>query len=371
MHPVIHSLQHLALVKASLTLCRNPDIEFHLRRISLEPVTNVNETLFTTTRLIASLDIAFLFKRKLLRFMVSIYFEYKNFVDDNSKKFNIAEHFPSICWKSYGMIDWPKSLEALMGIQSVPVMDRFELARMYQMRESMESLSNEMSQNQTGTKDYFSCIVLRGLVQLERSRVPESSVKKTDWARAAEVLFLRSRRNSRFMSDLLSMFKPGESNRYITQYFKLNTAYPTDVGFQDLDIDKRIELFKKHYASIMLTCCHWTLRDVFMYFTDEFYYLWDEDTFFIVMVQLLKSMYTAWGDINYINLVKEFWLASPVHLRENLKENDLFYAKLKSVLDGRYEASINSAFEILDSWLADPGSICTKSCIFVLPLGVA
>ncbi|GIY18674.1 hypothetical protein CEXT_6661 [Caerostris extrusa] len=246
--------------------------------------------------------------------MVSIYFEYKNFVDDNSEKFNAVEHFPSICWKSYGMIDWPKSLEALMRIQSVPVMDRFELARMYQMRESMESLCNEMSQNQTGTRDYFNCILLRGLVQLERDRVPESPVKKTDWAMAAEILFLRSRRNSRFMSDLLSMFKPEEY---------------------------------------------------------EFYYLWDEDTFFIVMVQLLKSMYTAWGDTNYVNLLKKFWLASPVHLRENLKENELFYAKLKSVLEGRYEASINSAFEILDSWLADPGSICMKSLIFLPPLGLA
>ncbi|GIY18675.1 hypothetical protein CEXT_6671 [Caerostris extrusa] len=145
----IHCLQHLALVKVTLTLCKLSDIKRELTWWCYSPEENINRILFTMTKVLSSMDIALLLKKKLLRCFASIVFDYKLFANTLSNgihyhRLYAAEHFRSMCWTPYGAIDAQKSVESLIRNRKIPMDGRFHLACKYCFKEDILSLWNQM-----------------------------------------------------------------------------------------------------------------------------------------------------------------------------------------------------------------------------------
>ncbi|GIY27930.1 uncharacterized protein CDAR_192941 [Caerostris darwini] len=363
MPPVINSLQHLTLVKITLELCKNPSVALEMSR---RPATNINEILFAVARVVSSMDIALLFKRKLLRCFVSIIFEFQNFVKSYSDLKNEIEYFPTVCWKSSGMIDRQKSLESLVRNPDIAINLRFNFACKYCLKEDILSLWDEIPNRDKNSLTLMCRAKNDWIFWLWKG-------DNTDWPRSSEdvyfqIIFKKSLRNSAAMYNLLKMLKPEERHRHLLEYLEKRPVIRTDINFYfELDDHQQSEVFQKYHSDVLISCCHWTLHSDFMDFADKFYSLIDEAMFPFVVANLFKKMYLSWGDLSYVNLIKEFWHASPVHLREALKKNERFYEKVTKVMDGSYEATINSAFETLDSWLVDPSLINTEVPIFVKP----
>ncbi|GIY27666.1 uncharacterized protein CDAR_245761 [Caerostris darwini] len=362
---VLHGLQQLALAKVAVTLCKNPTIESELSKRCRTPEENINGILFAVTKVLSSMDIPLLFKKKLLRCFACIIFEYHNWVKRHYNMIDAGEHFRSLCWKPCGMIDEQKSLESLIRNQNIPVRERFHLACMYCFKEDILSLWNQMSSEEqkwsenSSTEDvWVTCII----------KADSESWPKSSEDYPFKKLLIKSLRNSTALRNLLEMLEPEERHRYQINYLDKLEICCMDLNFYfEVDTNNRSKFLQNNYTGILKSSYHWTSPTVFINFANQFYYLFSERKFILMIANLFLKMHSAWGDLTYVNLIKEFWHNSPIYLREYIGENTDFYTKVMKVMDGTYESDINSTFDILDSWLRDPFLIDTTTNIFVKP----
>ncbi|GIY49434.1 hypothetical protein CDAR_593741 [Caerostris darwini] len=164
-----------------------------------------------------------------------------------------------------------------------------------------------------------------------------------------------SRLNSEAALNLLKLLEPEDRRACLLRHLENSTSRRIDMNlYSELDECKRGELLQKNYLSILNTFFSWTSQNVFISLANDFFYLFDKKDFRLCVTDLLFRISRSWLDLSYVNLFKQFWNSSPIHLREALKAEKVVYSQVMRLLDGSFEVQLNSVFESLDEFLANP-----------------
>ncbi|GIY49435.1 uncharacterized protein CDAR_593751 [Caerostris darwini] len=366
----VSSLQHLTLVKISLTLCKNPRILDVMKLNACHDKDhNKNEILFRSTRDIIKLKIPLILKKKLLRYIASIICEYQEWLTLHAGSLGAeVQPLAELYWKSDGSIHKQKSVEVLLRDKSIDITYRFRMACEYCMKDDIVALWNEMSEAKQNDEIFkINTYLIRGWLYWLRNK------DKTDWPNSSENVIFKSLLlgnpfNKRAVPNLLKLLTPEDRHLCLLKHLKTSSFLPIDINlYLELDESEREDLLQKNYLCILNTFFKWSSPSIFLKLADKFFAFFENNHFCFCVRFLLLKINSSWLDLSYVNLFKEFWNSCPIHLKEAVMAEDELYADIKKLLYGRHEAQVNSTFETFENWLANSSPSTNRPKKFIQP----
>ncbi|CAL1262275.1 unnamed protein product [Larinioides sclopetarius] len=247
---------------------------------------------------------------------LGFFFDYNEWQNDHKKLYRLRtiESLRLIHWRSDGTIDRVKTAQRLVLDESLDIGKRFEVACMYCLEKSVQTLWAEMEA--TGKTNDFVAVdesTARFWIgwMREESRVP--------WIQAI-LKYLRShpRSNVRY-----SCFFPLLRPKYrVVLLNSLRYATNDDLRFclnamNRKEEKKVLRLYARRLIILHLT---WPLQSSFLETVEK---TWNSMDFniFRIFIEIIWVKNKSWKDFVYSELFLQVWNRSPHHLKERARED--------------------------------------------------
>ncbi|GIY00175.1 hypothetical protein CDAR_20071 [Caerostris darwini] len=311
---VLHKLEHLSMVRMALILKDNPEFRpaFDFRKYDI---------MLPSDKVLSSMNIPQLLKKKLLVYVRYLAVECREWICLHSMylKNSAVDQFPNIRWRWDGRIDRQKTAEAILRAGSVSTRHRFQLACGYCLKEDILSVWNELSEEQR---------------KKESQKRPASrwipwifDGEREGWPKSAEDPIFRDLLYEPLLNPvgvrrLLEFLPPQERRPCLLEYLSYNgslgqicASNPIDLHY-DLHEDEISENFS---VIALLSYYHWTTQSEFFALKDQLFPFLAESQFSLFTLLAIVRISFSFVDECYVNLLKEFWRGSPVHLKEHYR----------------------------------------------------
>ncbi|GBN28321.1 hypothetical protein AVEN_270346-1 [Araneus ventricosus] len=221
-------------------------------------------------------------------------------------------------WRSDGTIDSVKTAEHLVMDENINIRERFDLACLYSLEQSIQTLWTEMESS--GESENFSSRVRFWVRWLrDGSQVAWTQLVR-EYLDPPPIFELR-------FSSLLPLLQSEERNEL---FFYLRFATDDDFRYCLYLITQKeeVQIMEMYAARVLRLHLNWPLQSLFLETAEKVWKYIDDEDFNSLLYRILYLKKFA-KDYDYGELFEDFWNMSPTHLKESVKGDP----NLREVID--------------------------------------
>ncbi|GBN32929.1 hypothetical protein AVEN_26925-1 [Araneus ventricosus] len=301
-------------------------------------------------------------RNRVFKTIIGMDWECCRWLTDHSRIFNWKAGI-AVRLRSDGTINTTKTAQDLIQNENINIRERFHLACIFCLEESVLTLWKEMEASgetknfETGDK-YMTSFWVRWMQ--EGSRVP--------WLQAVEEYLVLPPALSEEDLFRCSPFFPllrSENRKKFLTFFDRTCYDDLRLCLYAATKEEQVKMLKKNTLYILLLYLNWPLQSFFLEIAEMVWHFLDISTFCTV----LKSIWfyqEKRKDFDYCQLFVDFWNRCPANLREIVKEHPTMSKTINSILNKirrkRKRESISDTNQ--NKWIRRSGRLeRTTSCL--------
>ncbi|GFS28997.1 uncharacterized protein TNIN_398551 [Trichonephila inaurata madagascariensis] len=276
------------------------------------------------SRKITSLGLPNIMKNKLVPLIRCICLEINKWQIDHKDKFrfDFAEFQRYFCWNTQGKIDRIKTAKSLINEESLPIYERYNLARHYCFASDVFSLWEKMNSFE---KQYSTYIDENDVQQVwfeyMTTKTDENSIRICNDA-MGNPLNLRA---------FFSLLPPTEKVGWYISFLDLKV-----IDYEDLHaclslLEKNDQecILRKYSSKILQYYLVWPLQNEFLNVMKNVWpYMSIENYIDVLHFIIYQRIGIGWKDFDYVWLLKEFWKQTPNNFKEFVKTHEIYQVVL-------------------------------------------
>ncbi|GBM24552.1 hypothetical protein AVEN_217129-1 [Araneus ventricosus] len=335
--PFMPSFFHLALVKISVPLYNEFDIKT-LERVFID-IQNGNSAKFNkgsqNNRKANRAKEKLLFipahlRRGVLEAVMGLHWAVYRWQSEHSSILNLKDGECIFYWRPDGTIDRIKTAEQLVLNENINIRERFDIACIYCLKESVQTLWEEMeasceTQNFEADCNFMTRFWVRWM--REGSGVP--------WLQAVKespdlALALQTAQPPR-CSSFFPLLGPKDRKIFLSS---LKWAHYDDFRFclYAATTEEEGKILKKGALTLLSLYLDWPLQSWFLETAEKVWHFLDKSSFYVSLM-FIWSLYKERKDFDYSKLFVDFWNNSPNNLREIVKKCPIMSKRIDSCLN--------------------------------------
>ncbi|GBM01006.1 hypothetical protein AVEN_55519-1 [Araneus ventricosus] len=301
-------------------------------------------------------------RRRLFKTITGMYCEFYRWLTEHSRIFSWKVGI-TVYWRSDGTINTTKTAEHLVQNENINIRERFHLACIFCLEESVQTLWKEMEASgetknfETGNK-YMTSFWVRWMQ--EGSRLP--------WLQAVEEYLVLppalSKKDLFRCSPFFPLLRSENRKKFIT-FFDRTCYDDIRLCLYAATKEEQVKILKEHTLYILLLYLNWPLQSFFLEIAEMVWHFLDMATFCTVL-KCIWICQEQRKDFDYCELFVEFWNRCPVSLREIVKEHPTVSITINSILNKirrkRERESISDTNQ--NKWIRISGRLESTTSLF-------
>ncbi|KAF8782469.1 hypothetical protein HNY73_012751 [Argiope bruennichi] len=258
-------------------------------------------------------------------------------------------------WRSEGTIDRTKTAQVIVRNETIDIRDRFQMACMYSLSESVQTLWKTLISNNENLDAEIFCdvyilnsikhIFIEALLEGARCHCTKAAARH-DRYRGNKLdrfflYYLQSTREDLFKPKYNILFRkwtPAERRKCIESWYYADSD-DFRLCLYVVTKEERHEIMKLYAADVLVLYLEWPLIDIFFDQADKMWEFLSVLDFLYVLDRIFKLQSGA--DVDHKNLAEKFWERSPDHFKENAKPYFFFGKRLNEFIEKKKNKNVD------------------------------
>ncbi|GFT41955.1 uncharacterized protein NPIL_697341 [Nephila pilipes] len=329
----VPTLQHMALAKVAIAIYSDREVQAFERSLNVSFCFMPDEMWMDfINKKVSSLVSVVVLQQRVSNLIRAISYEVYKWRHEHFKpKSNYLVFLRDICWTSLGTIDRLKTALRLLQSENIEVRNRFVLACLYCVEESIEFFWHQMNREQ---RRQFPKYNSSSLVRFYTAKLKKGT--EIRWSKFISVPQPRIKREVAWSVQDISIglryfftrLSSKEKQRCLAKAIN-QLVYPGDIRFYlcNVNWDELTRFFQVFYLELITYFLHWPLQSLFLDVLRRLWQFFTEESFAnLVHCILQRILRNGWRDYDYVSLVQNIWSMCSDDEKERFMKHSLYKA---------------------------------------------